>query len=116
LLPLLVASCSTAKVWENPNVAREQWSLDRAACQDQARMQAEREFTLDQQANRSLPQNQAAPWTTQMDRFSAQQRQTQLFNTCMSNRGYALVPASEASQPAEASGQPPAEAAGTSPK
>jgi hypothetical protein len=116
LLPVLVAACSTAKVWENPNVPREQWSLDRAACQDQARMQAEREFTLDQQANRSLPQNQAAPWTSQMDRFSAQQRQTQLFGTCMSSRGYTLVPASEASEPPAASGQPPADTAGGSPK
>lgn len=116
MLPLLVAACSTAKVWENPNVPREQWSLDRAACQDQARMQAEREFTLDQQANRSLPQNQAAPWTTQMDRFSAQQSQTQLFGACMNSRGYTLVPASEASEPAEAPGQSPAAAPGASPK
>lgn len=74
-------------------------------------MQAERDFTLDQQANRSLPRNQAAPWTGQMDRFSAQQRQTQLFNACMGRLGYKQVPASEvpepSDQPAGTSGAPP---------
>lgn len=111
-LPLVVAACSTDKVWENPDVPRDQWALDRATCQDQAQVQAERDFTLDQQANRSLPRNQAAPWTGQMDRFSAQQRQTQLFNACMARLGYKQVPASEAP---EASDQP-AGTSGASPK
>lgn len=113
LSALLVTACSTPKEWENSDIPRDRWSLDRAACQDQARAQAEREFTLDQQANRSLPQNQAAPWTGQMDRFSAQQRQSQLFATCMSNRGYKLVPPSEAEEPeASSSGSPGSAAAG----
>lgn len=110
-LPLLVAACSTDKVWENSDVPRDQWARDRATCQDQAQVQAERDFTLDQQANRSLPRNQAAPWTGQMDRFSAQQRQTQLFNACMARLGYKQVQASEApetsDQPAGTSGAPP---------
>lgn len=72
-------------------------------------MQAEREFTLDQQANRSLPQSQSAEWTGQMNRFSAQQRQGQLFANCMSSRGYKLVPAAAPSDdPAAGAAEAPA--------
>lgn len=114
LLSSLVVSCASSKVWENADLPREQWNLDQAQCQQQARNQAERDYTQDQQTARTMSYDPSAQWTGKMNRFSAQQRQNQLFASCMTSRGYKLVPASEPTDAAASSNVPaPAEPAGT---
>ena len=117
LLSSLVVSCASAKVWENPDIPREQWDSDRTACQQQARIQTERDYTLDQQTARTMNYDPSGQWTGKMNRFSAQQRQNQLFANCMTGRGYKLVPPSESPDSAAApSNDPAAGAAAGSPK
>ena len=62
---------------------------------DRARDRAEREFALEQQSNRSLNYNLGGRWASDMDRFSGQRRQQQLFKNCMTQRGYVLVSESD---------------------
>lgn len=113
LLSSLATGCVSPVVWENADVPREQWDSDRAQCQQQARVQADRDYTLDQQSARTMSNNPSSQWTGKMDRFSAQQRQSQLFASCMTARGYKQVPASQstdaeagATEPAPASSAP----------
>ena len=89
---LTIGGCAQSGSWQNPDVPEEQWSADRAACQMRARDQAEREFALGQQGTRSLNYDLGGQWQTDMNRFSGQRRQQQLFETCMSQLGYRLVP------------------------
>jgi hypothetical protein len=94
-LLVAIAACAQTGSWQNPNVPQDQWSADRADCMDRARDRAEREFALEQQSNRSLNYDLGGRWASDMNRFSGQRRQQQLFKTCMTQRGYVLVPASD---------------------
>jgi hypothetical protein len=62
---------------------------------DRARDRAEREFAIEQQSSRSLNYNLGGRWASDMDRFSGQRRQQQLFKNCMVERGYTLVRTSD---------------------
>ena len=92
-MPVAIGACAQAGSWQNPNVPQDQWSADRAYCMDVARDRAEREFLIEQQTNRSLNYNLGGRWASDMNRFSGQRRQQQLFESCMTQRGYMLVPA-----------------------
>jgi hypothetical protein len=92
---LAMSACAQGGSWQNPNVPEEQRSVDRADCQARAHDQAEREFALSQQAGRSLNYNLGGRWAIEMNRYSGQRREQQLFETCMTQRGYRLVPTAE---------------------
>lgn len=91
-MPVALGACAQAGSWQNPNVPQDQWSADRAYCMDVARDRAEREFLMEQQTNRSMNYNLGGRWAGDMNRFSGQRRQQQLFESCMTQRGYMLVP------------------------
>jgi phosphate-selective porin len=95
VLAVLTAVAGCAQTGSNPDVPQDQWSADRADCTARARDRAEREFALEQQSNRSLNYNLGGRWASDMNRFSGQRRQQQLFENCMTQRGYILVPASD---------------------
>ncbi len=76
---LAIGGCAQSGSWQNSDVPEEQWSADRADCQRRARDQAEREFALSQQGTRSLNYDLGGQWQTDMNRFSGQRRQQQLF-------------------------------------
>jgi hypothetical protein len=90
-----VGGCAQSGSWQNPNVPEAEWSADGADCEARARDQAEREFALSQQGTRSLNYDLGGRWAGDMNRYSAQRRQQQLFETCMTQRGYRLVPTGE---------------------
>jgi hypothetical protein len=92
---LAAGGCAESGSWQNPNVAQDQWSIDRTDCQHRARDQAEREYALSQQTDRPLNYNLGGQWASDMNRYSAQKREQQLFETCMTQRGYRLVPTAE---------------------
>ncbi|MGE5442863.1 MAG: hypothetical protein ACM3Q0_07460 [Bacteroidota bacterium] len=89
---LAIGGCAQSGSWQNPDVPEEQWSADRADCQTRARDQAEREFALSQQSTRSLNYDLGGQWQMDMNRFSGQRRQHQLFETCMTQLGCRLMP------------------------
>ena len=99
LAALLAASCGTQKTWVNHEVPEDQWASDRMLCREQARVQAERDFARDEMASRTMNRDVGAPWSSQMNQFSAQQREGRLFASCMTGKGYTL----------EAPGEAPAE-------
>ena len=91
---MAIGGCAQSGSWQNADVPEEQWSVDRADCQARARDQAERDFALSQQSTRSLNYDLGGRWASDMNRFSGQRRQQQLFETCMTQKGYRLVPTS----------------------
>lgn len=92
---MAIGACAQSGSWQNPDVPEEQWNVDRADCQARARDQAERDFALSQQGTRSLNYDLGGRWASDMNRFSGQRRQQQLFETCMTQKGYRLVPTGE---------------------
>ena len=111
LLVLLAAACASSKVWVNDDVPQQEWASDRMVCKEQARVQAERDFLRAQQS-RSMTYNPGGEWSSQMNRFSAQQNEGRLFASCMTSRGYKLVPADQAPQAAEPEAADPAASPG----
>ena len=107
LLALLVAACESSKVWVSDDAPQEEWASDRMVCKEQARVQAERDFLRAQQS-RSMTYNPGGQWSGQMNRFSAQQNEGRLFASCMTSRGYKLVPADQAPQAGEPAATDPA--------
>jgi hypothetical protein len=95
LAGLAIGGCAQSGSWQNPDVPEQEWSVDRADCQARARDQAEREFGLSQEGNKSLNYDLGRQWASDMNRYSAQKRQHQLFETCMTQRGYRFVPSGE---------------------
>jgi hypothetical protein len=100
-----IAACTQTGSWQNPNVPQDRWKADRADCMDRARDRAEREFAIEQQSNRSLNYNLGGRWASDMNRFSGQRRQQQLFANCMIQRGYTLVPAPDEQDRTSPTGQ-----------
>lgn len=95
----LLGACADTGTWQNPNVPHEQWAQDKADCQRRARNQAEREFAITEQSSQSVmsggvsggPASPNSQWQSDMNRFSAQKRETRLFENCMTAKGYTLV-------------------------
>ncbi|HYN38277.1 MAG TPA: hypothetical protein VES39_03405, partial [Rhodospirillales bacterium] len=112
LMLMLAAGCASPAEWQNADVPEAQWSADRDSCQQQARVQADREFALEQQTTRPMNYDRGGQWAGQMNRFSAQQRQESLFTRCMTDRGYRLVPTDSSADAAAASGTQTEPAAG----
>jgi hypothetical protein len=95
LAGLAIGGCAQSGSWQNPDVPEQEWSVDRADCQARARDQAERKFGLSKEGNKSLNYDLGRQWASDMNRYSAQKRQHQLFETCMTQRGYRFVPSGE---------------------
>lgn len=92
---IVAASCAQPGKWENPNLPWEEWSRIEADCRALAQEQAEREFRATRQQSSTattLSYDQGGQWLSQMDRFDAQRRQQTLFERCMTNQGFRLVP------------------------
>ncbi|MDG4575827.1 MAG: hypothetical protein P9C36_10985 [Defluviicoccus sp.] len=77
--------------WEHPSKPWEQWDTDRAECRLVARDEAERDFAIQQQGGVGGDYSRLQPLRTSVDRFEASQRQEQLYERCLSDRGYRRV-------------------------
>lgn len=85
--------------WEHPSKPWEQWDTDRAECRLVARDEAERDFAIQQQGGMRDDYSRLQPLRTSVDRFQASQRQEQLYERCLSDRGYRRVQRAERSSP-----------------
>jgi hypothetical protein len=94
----MTGGCAETRGWENPHVPQEQWSVDRSQCRTWAEQQADRDYALSQQADRGLNDDRGGQWASQMNLYSARQRQQELFESCMKQRGYRLVELSGAAE------------------
>jgi hypothetical protein len=90
----LIAGCAedTRGTWENANLPRERWRTDEAECRDAARERAEREFALrqfEQPPTGGYSRNE--PVVSSLNQFEARRRIEELFERCMTDRGYRSV-------------------------
>jgi hypothetical protein len=97
VLAAVVGGCSqtTGGQWRNDAVPQDQWASDQIDCESAARAQVEREFRPQSQGLSPAAANPSATggqWAGMMDRFGAERRQNELFDRCMTQRGYRLVP------------------------
>lgn len=89
---LLGCSSNTRESWENPKLPWEAWHTDEVECRQAAEDQAEREFALrrfETQAPSGYDPNR--PMIASMDQFEAKRRLNNLFERCMTDRGYRRV-------------------------
>jgi len=91
LTVVLAASCAGSDGrWENPDLPKEAWSRDEAACHRAASERAEKDYALDQQRS---PQgySRTRAYTASMNRYEAEKREKTLFERCMTRNGYVRV-------------------------
>lgn len=92
------AGCAedTRGTWEHASLPRERWRLDEAECRDAAQERAEREFAL-RQFEQPAPGNYSRnePVVSSLNRFEARRRIDELFERCMTDRGYRSVARSD---------------------
>ncbi len=94
----LAAGCAedTRGTWEHANLPKERWRLDEAECRDAAQERAEREFALrqfEQPPSGGYSRNE--PVVSSLNRFEARRRIDELFERCMTDRGYRSVTRSD---------------------
>lgn len=94
----LVAGCAedTRGTWENASLPRERWRVDEAECRDSAQERAEREFALrqfEQPPSGGYSRNE--PVVSSLNQFEARRRIEELFERCMTDRGYRSVARSD---------------------
>ena len=95
LAVVLIGSCAQTKErWENPSRPERTWAGDEADCNRRASDIVEREFRRTERIRAGRDQR-SATLTAKRDRHDAQRRQTDLFNRCMIDKGYARVPVEE---------------------
>lgn len=90
----LVGGCAedTRGTWENSSLPRERWRVDEAECRDAAQERAEREFALrqfEQPTSGGYSRNE--PVVSSLNQFEARRRVEELFERCMTDRGYRSV-------------------------
>lgn len=83
--------------WEHPSLPWEKWEADRVECRLVARDEAERDFAIQQQRGAPDDYSRLRPLRTSVDRFEASQRQEQLYERCLRDRGYRRVQRDERS-------------------
>jgi hypothetical protein len=89
LAVILTGSCADTKGrWEHPGLPEQAWASDEADCRRRASDIVEREFRLLQQG-RAGRDSRSSNVTAKIDQRDAQRRQTDLFNRCMIDKGYA---------------------------
>ncbi len=90
-----IAGCAqdTRGTWENANLPRERWRTDEAECRDGAQERAEREFALRQFEQ---PPSGGYSRVSSLNQFEARRRIGELFERCMTDRGYRSVARSKA--------------------
>lgn len=78
--------------WENPRKPWEAWAVDRSECLQLATERAEHEFALARAEAATPGYSRIAGFEVSMSRFEATRRRDRLFERCMIERGYRLVP------------------------
>ena len=94
----LAAGCAgdTRGTWEHASLPRERWRADEAECRDSARERGEREFALrqfEQPPSGGYSRNE--PVVSSLNQFEARRRVEELFERCMTDRGYRSVTRSD---------------------
>lgn len=94
----LATGCAenTRGTWEHASLPKERWRLDEAECRDAAQERAEREFALrqfEQPPSGGYSRNE--PVVSSLNQFEARRRIEELFERCMTDRGYRSVARSD---------------------
>lgn len=94
LLGLVLAGCAAPQDrtnWVNPDVPEDQWSLDRAACRQQAEEQAARQLDRDLAASENVSGGGGTGMSSLSRQFAvddARDLRRRLYTNCLSGRGY----------------------------
>jgi hypothetical protein len=93
----LVGGCAedTRGTWENASLPRERWRVDESECRDSANERAEREFALRQFEQPPSGYSRNEPVVSSLNQFEARRRIEELFDRCMTDRGYRSVARSD---------------------
>ncbi len=84
----LAGSCARNGNWENPNVPKEQWPRDAAACRRGAAAEVEREAAREEILRHGGPSGTGGAYEAEMARYDALKRRDALTARCMKIRGY----------------------------
>jgi len=97
---LAVAACAATGGWENPDVPKERWAADAAACRRLVEARVDRAHARDPltreadgaafESDRIVRGFDRGPdaWASRMARYEAGKLRTRLIAECMTERGY----------------------------
>ena len=91
LAVVLAAACAAPTRWENPDLPRDRWTGDKAACRVQATAEAERDYVRSRAYRAQDDDTRTDPLRARMARFDAVKKRDDLFARCMRARGYREV-------------------------
>lgn len=97
---VILAGCaSSGGRWERAGTSSDDVAAAQVDCRNAARADVEQGFTprgtIGSSPSSNQPRDITGNWTGMMDRYSAEQRERQLFERCMTNQGFRFVPFSE---------------------
>jgi hypothetical protein len=100
LSALFLAACaSSAGKWDRANTSPDEVAANEVECRTAARQDVEDRLSARGGANAFPPsadnRNVTGNWTNMMDQFSAEKRERQVFERCMTQRGFQFVPFSD---------------------
>lgn len=96
---LLAACASSAGRWERAGTSSDDAASIEIDCRNAARADVEQGFTprgtVGSSPSSTQPRDITGNWTGMMDQFSAESRERQLFERCMTRQGFQFVPFSQ---------------------
>lgn len=95
---LLAACASSAGRWERAGASTDEVAAAEVECRDAARADIDerlRARNLGASPPASGSRDLTGNWTSMMDQFSAEKRERQVFERCMTQQGFQFVPFSQ---------------------
>ncbi|MEE8392707.1 MAG: hypothetical protein V3R66_00060 [Rhodospirillales bacterium] len=89
---LALVSCAGPRQWQNPDVGRQQWSNDRAACEREARLEFEKEYARERLNREAGGLAATSSYEANMAQFESRRRIGELAGHCLKRRGYRKAP------------------------
>jgi hypothetical protein len=91
VLALPSAGCRERRHWTKPQAEQSRSDLDHAACHALAQKRARREYEIERQINEATGTGGGGLPRT-LAKLDAEKREKELFEACLSRRGYQPVP------------------------
>ena len=88
LAVVLAAACAAPTRWENPDLPRDRWAGDKAACRVQAVAGAERDYVRGRGYQAEDYDTRRDSLRARMARYDVVKKRDALFAGCMRARGY----------------------------
>ncbi len=87
-----VTSCAGPTKWRNPDVPRQRWAVDRAACESKARRKLDKERSMENMLKAGDDAGSASSYEKNMSVYMDRKRLALISGNCLKKLGYEVIP------------------------